>query len=104
MPNDGQQKIDKTRSALVDLLLSKVKDDQFPSSTTMDMIEEVLTPDELPAYAALLMEKVSQETYPSVSMLQRLVALAQARGRRCAGGGRGAGHSGRRAWFGPADH
>jgi hypothetical protein len=79
MPNNGQRQIEQTRSALVDLLMSKVKDDQFPSSTTLDLIEELLTPEELPAYAALLMEKIAGDTYPSVSMMGRLVSLAQSK-------------------------
>lgn len=79
MPDNGQDQIEQTRAALVDLLLSKVKDDQFPSSTTLDLIEKLLTRDEVPAYAAVLMEKVSADTYPSTSIMQRLLSLAQVR-------------------------
>jgi hypothetical protein len=68
-------KIEQTRSALIDLLLSKVKEDRYPSATTMDLIEEILTEEELPAYAGVLMEKIAGDTYPSASMMKRLVAL-----------------------------
>ena len=80
MPSEQEnQAIEKTRAALLDLLLSKVKEDQFPSSTTMDLLEEILTPDELPAYAAVLMEKVAGDNYPSASMMKRLVNLTSPR-------------------------
>jgi hypothetical protein len=64
-----------TRAQLVDLLLEKVGNDPFPSVTMMDLLEELLLPDEVPAYAAVLMEKIRENTYPSVSMMRRVVAL-----------------------------
>jgi len=73
---DDHPKIEQTRSALIDLLLSKVKDDQYPSATMLDLVEQMLTEDELPAYAAVLMEKIAADTYPSTSMMKRLVALS----------------------------
>ena len=76
MPNsDEHPEIDQTRAAFLDLLLSKVQDDQFPSATTLDLLEQILTPEELPAYAAVLMEKIAGDTYPSVTMMKRIVAL-----------------------------
>jgi hypothetical protein len=65
------------RARLVDLLLEKVAEDLYPSSTMMDFLEELLLPDEVPAYAAVLMEKMRDETYPSVSMMRRLVSLLE---------------------------
>jgi hypothetical protein len=67
--------IEQTRSALLDLLLSKVKDDRYPSATTLDLLEQLLTEEELPAYAGVLMEKIAADTYPSASMMKRLVSL-----------------------------
>jgi hypothetical protein len=76
MPRDDENpEVEQTRSALLDLLLSKIKDDRFPSATTMDLLEELLTPEELPAYASVLMEKIANDTYPSASMMKRLVSL-----------------------------
>jgi len=68
--------IEQTRSALLDLLLSKVKDERYPSATTLDLLEQMLTEEELPAYAGVLMEKIAADTYPSASLMKRLVALA----------------------------
>jgi len=78
MPREDEQpEIEQTRSALIDLLLSKVKDDRYPSATTMDLIEQILTPEELPAYAGVLMEKIAGDTYPSASMMKRIVELTR---------------------------
>lgn len=76
MPNqDDPPEIDQTRAALLDLLLSKVKDDRYPSATMLDLLEQLLTPEELPAYAGVLMEKIAGDTYPSASMMKRIVSL-----------------------------
>jgi len=55
--------------------LSKVKDDRYPSATTLDLLEQLLTPEELPAYAGVLMSKVADDNFPSASMMKRLVGL-----------------------------
>ncbi len=66
-----------TRARLLDLLLEKVAEDVYPSGMMMDLIEELLLPDDVAAYAAVLMEKIREEVYPSVPMMRRLVALIQ---------------------------
>jgi hypothetical protein len=63
------------RARLVDVLLTKVAEDPFPSSTMMDLLEEILTPDEAPAYAAVLLDKVRDDTFPSIPMIRRLSAF-----------------------------
>ena len=63
-----------TRARLVDLLLEKIAGDPYPSSTMMDLVEELL-PDDVPAYAAVLMEKVRADAFPSVPMMKRLLEL-----------------------------
>ena len=63
------------RGEVVDLLLQNIASDRYPSVTMMDLVEELLTPDEVPAYAAILLEKVQTETYPSLAILRRLMAL-----------------------------
>lgn len=66
------------RAILVDLLLRKVAADPFPSNTMMDYLEELLLPDEVPAYVAVLAQKMRDEQFPSISMLRRLMNLAEA--------------------------
>lgn len=63
------------RGEILELLMGKVSEDKYPSSTMMDMIERMMRPEELPAYAAILMDKIQQDTYPSVPMMRRLMRL-----------------------------
>jgi hypothetical protein len=63
------------RGEVVNLLLQKIASDRHPSITMMNLIEELLVPDDVPAYAGVLMDKVKTETYPSISMIRRLMAL-----------------------------
>ena len=64
------------RSELLSNLLNKVKEDPYPSITMLDMIEELLTPPDVPRYAEILLSKVADEQFPSVSMLARIRDLA----------------------------
>ena len=63
------------RHEIVSLLLEKVRRDRFPSSTMMDLLEEMLTPQDVPAYARTLMEKVSADEFPSIDLMVRLRGL-----------------------------
>jgi hypothetical protein len=63
------------RGEIVNLLLEKIASDRNPSVTMMNMVEELLAPDDVPAYVAVLMDKVKTDRYPSYSMLRRLMAL-----------------------------
>ena len=71
----AEQRFD-VRSELLNNLLGKVKDDPYPSLTMLDMIEELLTPDDVPRYAQILISKVADEQFTSVSMLARIRDLA----------------------------
>ena len=64
------------RSALLENLLKKVDADPFPSITMMNLVEELLTPDDVPNYARVLLAKVADEQFPSTSMLARIRDLA----------------------------
>jgi hypothetical protein len=63
------------REELLDLLLEKVEQDPYPSTTMMDMIEEMLTRDRMEAYARILMAKVSADNFPSLDLIARVKAL-----------------------------
>jgi hypothetical protein len=71
MPNEQND----VRGDLLALLLAKVEQDQYPSSTMMDMIEEILTPDELSRYAHVLLDKIRGDQFPSLDMMRRLMEL-----------------------------
>ena len=64
------------RGEVVDLLLEKIASDRNPSVTMMNLVEELLAPDDVPAYVGVLMDKVKTDRYPSYSMIRRLLALA----------------------------
>jgi hypothetical protein len=64
------------RAQLLELLLRKVDEDTYPSTTMLNMIEELLTPDDVEEYAETLLRKMREETYPSIPMLARLSRLA----------------------------
>lgn len=67
--------VGQVRERLLDLLLEKVEEDRFPSATMLDLIEEMVSPDDAPMYAAVLMAKIDADTYPSMSMIRRVLAL-----------------------------
>jgi hypothetical protein len=48
----------------------------YPSTTQMDMFEELAPPRQLGAYVAHLIERIESENYPSTSMMQRVQAIA----------------------------
>jgi hypothetical protein len=66
---------DQARAELVKTLLQKVHDDQFPSTTMLDLIETLLTPEEQPTYVVILQDKLRRERFPSMPMLIRLTRL-----------------------------
>lgn len=64
------------QEALAEVLLERIRQDMYPSTTQMDMFEEVAPPRQLGAYVAHLMERIESENYPSTSMMQRVQAIA----------------------------
>ncbi|MEU4191812.1 hypothetical protein AB0E69_07940 [Kribbella sp. NPDC026611] len=71
----AEQRLD-ARLIVLRTLLRKVDDDPFPSATMLDMIEDLLRPDEVSEYVRILTRKIDSEKFPSIPMLQRIVALA----------------------------
>jgi uncharacterized protein (UPF0147 family) len=63
------------RAELVQALLQQVEEDQYPSVTMLDMLEELMTDEEIPAYAQALLTRVRSDRFPSIPMLQRLQKL-----------------------------
>lgn len=60
------------RREIVTLLMDKVHRDTFPSNAMMDSIEQLMDPEEIPAYAGVLMEKVRDSEFPSLELIKRL--------------------------------
>jgi hypothetical protein len=63
------------RGELVELLLQKIASDRRPSATMMNLVEQLLAPDDVPVYVGVLMDKVKTEKYPSLSIIRRLIAF-----------------------------
>ena len=63
------------RQEMLALLLEKIREDEYPSTTMMDLAEKLLGPQELAVYAAVLMEKIKADEFPSIPMMQRVLGL-----------------------------
>lgn len=61
---------------VLQVLLEKVAEDPYPSVTMLDMIEQMLRPEEVPVYTEILLDKIRGDRFPSLDMLQRVSALA----------------------------
>jgi hypothetical protein len=70
-----------TRRELVELLLGKIEADPYPSITMLRLVEELLTPEEVQAYADILMDKAQSENFPSIPMLARVRTVIEDRSR-----------------------
>jgi len=62
----------ESRAVLAGVLMKRVREDRYPSSTDMDLIEQIIPPQLLPRYVEVLLDKVAQDQRPSVSMIHRL--------------------------------
>jgi hypothetical protein len=61
---------------ILELLLEKVREDQYPSTTHLDLIEQILRDDETEQYTSVLIDKLGDENYPSLDQLRRLQRFA----------------------------
>ena len=65
------------RGEVVNLLLEKIASDRHPSVTDMDLVEQLLAPDDVPVYVSVLWDKVKSERHPSSTMIRRLLGVAE---------------------------
>ena len=63
------------RAEIVDALMEKVDTDPYPSNTMLNMIEDLITPEELPRYAESLLRRIQSDNFPSIPMIARLKRL-----------------------------
>lgn len=64
------------RAELFRTLMSHVQETQYPSYTQLDMIEELMTDEERPAYVRMLIGLIDDTRFPSVPMLDRVKKFA----------------------------
>ena len=62
-------------------LLEKISGDVYPSNTQMDMLEEIATPRLRVMFIFHLMERIEEDEYPSIPMMQRVQRLILSFGR-----------------------
>jgi hypothetical protein len=70
---------DEARAWYVNVLLDKIREDEYPSATHMSMVEEALaqTPQLIPDYLDVLLGKVADQRFPSIPMLQRIQEISE---------------------------
>lgn len=67
---------DSVRRDLLAALIRKADADLYPSSTMLDVIESLLTEEDLPEYERLLLSHIDRDAYPSIPMIRRLQRFA----------------------------
>jgi hypothetical protein len=67
---------EEARNAIARLLLEKVRQDKYPSTTQMEIIEQMMPEYLLRDYLNVLLEKVMTDSSPSIPMLRRLARIA----------------------------
>jgi hypothetical protein len=63
------------RAEIIDALMEKIDTDPYPSNTMLNMIEDLITPEELPRYAESLLRRIHSDNFPSIPMIARLKRL-----------------------------
>jgi hypothetical protein len=67
---------DEAQGWLVEMLLDKIRNDPYPSSTQLSIIEEVIPRELVPDYLDVLIDKAAQDDFPSIPMLRRISRVA----------------------------
>ena len=65
----------KLHREVMQVLLEKVEEDRYPSTTMLDMIEQMLRPEDVETYAEILLDKIRGDRFPSIGMLARVSAF-----------------------------
>jgi hypothetical protein len=68
----------QAETALARVLLERIRNDAYPSTTQMTMLEQVIPASLVQEYMNVLLTKVSQDQWPSTPMLARIRRVAQA--------------------------
>ena len=71
--NDRQE----CQIALARLLMDKIRTDKYPSTTQMDLLEQMIPRVVVTEYFDVLLEKVAADQWPSNSLLRRMSALTE---------------------------
>ncbi|HET6938743.1 MAG TPA: hypothetical protein VFI19_09065 [Nocardioides sp.] len=58
------------------VLLEKIEQDPFPSTSHLDIAEQLLTPETTPIYIGLLLDKIKGDPFPSSDHIKRVLSLS----------------------------
>ncbi|MGN6606394.1 MAG: hypothetical protein ACTHMS_05205 [Jatrophihabitans sp.] len=62
--------------AVFGALLDKVRQDRYPSTQQLDLLEQHLVGHERQEFVEVLLEKVRQDRYPSMQLVHRVLRLS----------------------------
>jgi hypothetical protein len=68
---------DDPRTLFSRMLIEKVRQDEHPSTTQMEILEQTIPRELLRDYIAVLLEKVARDPAPSITLLHRIARLTQ---------------------------
>jgi len=74
MPQEAEQF--EIRRELLDIALTQVQNDRYPSVTMMDIVEHLMGSEERSIYVQVLIDKIRHDRFPSIPMMRRVLALA----------------------------
>ena len=63
------------RAEILRVMMRKLEEETYPSTSMLDLIEQLLTPEDLPAYAEALVNRIEADRYPSMPIVARLKRL-----------------------------
>ena len=66
---------DELQHMFARILLARVRQDQYPSTTHMNLLEQSLPDDMVEDYVNVLFEKILTDPVPSIPMLKRVQRL-----------------------------
>jgi hypothetical protein len=67
---------EQAQTAITRVLLEKVHQDKYPSTTHMQLIEQTIPQSLVGEYLTILLEKVVTDENPSIPMLRRIQRIA----------------------------
>ena len=67
---------EQAQTAFTRVLLEKVREDNHPSTTQMQLIEQTIPRALVGEYLTILLEKVAADRSPSIEMLRRIQRVA----------------------------
>jgi hypothetical protein len=67
----------EAQAAVANFLMDRIRSERYPSTTHLQLLEEIIPRPLVRDYLNVLLEKVLSEDHPSIPMLKRIVRVAQ---------------------------